>query len=71
MTPDTLPSLLYRLNQNTHAVASAIEEIARWIDQQDPGVMSDVLTRHLQVLADNSEVIADSLAELSVKDAKY
>lgn len=71
MNNDPLPSLLYRLNQNTLALTSAIQEINRWIEAQGTEGIAEAVTAHLKVVTDNSNVIADSLAELAVKDAKY
>lgn len=71
MNNDPLPSLLYRLNQNTLALTSAIEEISLWIEQQGTEGIAETVTAYLKVVTDNSNVIADSLAELAVKDARY
>jgi hypothetical protein len=64
MPDDPTPALLYRINQNVMALGSAIEELGIWIDQRGSTDASDRINEHLQVLADNSDAIAELMADL-------
>jgi hypothetical protein len=64
MPEDPTPALLYRLNQNIIALGSAIEEISIWIDQRGSTNTHDRVSKHLEVLADNSDAIAELMADL-------
>jgi hypothetical protein len=64
MPDDPTPALLYRINQNVMALGCAIEEIGIWIDQRGSTDTYDRVNEHLQVLADNSEAIAELMADL-------
>lgn len=61
---DPTPALLYRLNQNITALGCAIEEISTWIDQHGSADTYDRISEHLEVLADNSDAIAELMADL-------
>jgi hypothetical protein len=52
------------MNQNVMALGSAIEEIAIWIDQRGSTDTYDRVNEHLEVLADNSDAIAELMADL-------
>ena len=58
------PALLNRLNQNIMALGCAIEEISIWIDQRGSTDTYDRVNEHLEVLADNSDAIAELMADL-------
>lgn len=60
-------ALLYRLNQNINALGAAIEEVGAWLDQRGATEAYDRINEHLEVLMDNSDSIADLLAELIAK----
>lgn len=60
-------ALLYRLNQNINALGAAIEEVGIWLDQRGATEAHDRISEHLEVLMDNSDYIADLLAELIAK----
>ena len=64
MPNDPTPALLYRLNQNIMALGCAIEEISIWIDQRGSTDTYDRVNEHLEVLADNSDSIAELMADL-------
>jgi hypothetical protein len=64
MPDDPTPALLYRLNQNIMALGCAIEEISIWIDQRGSADTYDRVNEHLEVLADNSDAIAELMADL-------
>jgi len=64
MPDDPTPALLYRLNQNIMALGCAIEEISIWIDQRGSTDTYDRVNEHLEVLADNSDAIAELMADL-------
>jgi len=64
MPDDPTPALLYRLNQNIMALGCAIEEISIWIDQRGSTDTYDRVNEHLEVLADNSDSIAELMADL-------
>lgn len=64
MPDDPTPALLYRINQNVMALGSAIEEISIWIDQRGSKNTHDRVSTHLDVLADNSDAIAELMADL-------
>lgn len=64
MPDDPLLALLHRLNENSNAIASAVEEISIWIDQRGSTDVSDRIAAHLGVLEENSDTVADCLAEL-------
>ena len=64
MPNDPTPALLYRLNQNIMALGCAIEEISIWIDQRGSTDTYDRVNEHLEVLADNSDAIAELMADL-------
>ena len=61
---DPTPALLYRLNQNIMALGCAIEEISIWIDQRGSTDTYVRISEHLEVLADNSDSIAELMAGL-------
>lgn len=61
---DPMPALLFRLNQNIMALGCAIEEISTWIDQRGSTEVYDKVSEHLEMLADNSDAIAEMLADL-------
>lgn len=61
---DPTPALLYRLNQNIMALGCAIEEISIWIDQRGSADTYGRVSEHLEVLADNSDAIAELMADL-------
>lgn len=61
---DPLIALLYRLNQNQNALGAAIEELAIWVEQRGSIEAANQAKHHLQVLVENSDVIAEALAEL-------
>jgi hypothetical protein len=64
MPDDPTPALLYRIDQNVMALGSAIEEISIWIDQRGSTNTHDRVSKHLEVLADNSDAIAELMADL-------
>lgn len=64
MPDDPTPALLFRLNQNVMALGSAIEEISIWIDQRGATNTHDRVSKHLEALADNSDAIAELMADL-------
>lgn len=64
MTDSPLPALLYRLNQNINAVGAAVEELAIWVEQRGSTETSLAVKSKLDVLVENSDFIADALAEL-------
>lgn len=64
MPDDPTPALLYRINQNVMALGSAIEEISIWIDQRGSSNTHDRVSKHLEVLAGNSDAIAELMADL-------
>jgi hypothetical protein len=64
MPDDPTPALLHRLNQNIMALGCAIEEISIWIDQRGSTDTYDRVNEHLEVLADNSDAIAELMADL-------
>lgn len=61
---DPLIALLYRLNQNQNALGAAVEELAVWVEQRGSTDTADQIKGHLQVLVENSDTIAEALAEL-------
>ena len=64
MPDDPTPALLHRLNQNIMALGCAIEDISIWIDQRGSTNTYDRVNEHLEVLADNSDAIAELMADL-------
>jgi hypothetical protein len=64
---DPTAALLYRLNQNINALGAAIEEVGIWLDQRGATEAHGRINEHLEVLMDNSDSIADLLAELIAK----
>ncbi|RMV74737.1 hypothetical protein ALP05_01761 [Pseudomonas caricapapayae] len=64
MPSDPMIVLLYRLNENSNAIASAVEEIGQWIDQRGSTDVSGRVEQYLGVLEENSEMVAECLAEL-------
>lgn len=61
---DPTPALLYRLNQNIMALGCAMEEISVWIGQRGSTDTYIRISEHLEVLADNSDAIAEPMADL-------
>ena len=61
---DLLPALLYRLNQNQNAIGAAVEELAIWVEQRGSIEAAEAARRHLVILVENSDFIAEALAEL-------
>lgn len=61
---DPLIALLYRLNQNQNALGEAIEELAIWVEQRGSVEAAQQVKQHLKVLVDNSDGIAEALADL-------
>ncbi|MGA4530009.1 hypothetical protein ACPA1H_06535 [Ectopseudomonas chengduensis] len=66
---DPLLALLYRLNQNQNALGPAVEELAIWVEQRGSVETANRAKQHLQALVDNSDAIAEALAELMVKQS--
>ncbi|MCW1937552.1 hypothetical protein OMD46_16640 [Pseudomonas sp. MDMC_285] len=66
---DPLIALLYRLNQNQNALGAAIEELAIWIEQRGSVETANQAMHHLQVLVENSDAIAEALAELIARQS--
>ncbi|MGQ3820326.1 hypothetical protein [Pseudomonas alliivorans] len=64
MPSDPMIVLLYRLNENSNAIASAVEEIGQWIDQRGSTDVSGRVEQYLGVLEENSEMVTECLAEL-------
>lgn len=64
MPDETLPALLYRLNQNIMALGCAVEEIGIWIDQRGSTDVSRRITDHLAVLSENSDMVAELMGDL-------
>lgn len=64
MTDSPLPALLYRLNQNINAVGAAVEELAIWVEQRGSTETSLAVKSQLDVLVENSDFIAEALAEM-------
>lgn len=60
-SPDLLPALVYRLNQNQIALGSAIEELGIWVDQRGSTEVAERVQRHLETLIENSDFIAEAL----------
>lgn len=65
-SPDLLPALLYRLNQNQIALGSAIEELGIWVEQRGSTEVAERVQRHLETLIENSDFIAEALAALVI-----
>lgn len=65
-SPDLLPALLYRLNQNQNALGSAIEELGIWVEQRGSTEVAERVQRHLETLIENSDFIAEALAALVI-----
>ena len=63
-SPDLLPALLYRLNQNQIALGSSIEELGIWVEQSGSTEVAERVQRHLETLIKYSDFIAEALAEL-------
>jgi RNase adaptor protein for sRNA GlmZ degradation len=64
MSDDLTPALLCRINQNVMALESAVEKIGIWIDQRGSTETSSWINAHLQVLEDNTDAIAELVADL-------
>ena len=64
---DPLCALLYRLNQNQNAIGAAVEELAIWIDQRGSTEVAERIHLYLETLTENSDAIAEALAELASK----
>lgn len=67
MPDDPTPALLHRLNQNIMALGCAIEEISIWVDQRGSTDTYVRVSEHLEVLADNSDAIAELMADLTAR----
>lgn len=61
---DPTAALLFRLNQNINALGAAIEEAGILLDQRGATEVYERISEHLEVLVDNSEAIAELLADL-------
>lgn len=61
---DPLPALLYRLSLNQNALGAAIEELAVWVEQRGSVDTAQRVRLHLDALIENSDFIAEALAEL-------
>jgi len=66
---DPTQPLILRLNQNINAIASAVEEIGIWIDQRGSNDVYARVQRQLEVLHENSDFIAEAMADLIVRCA--
>lgn len=67
MPDDSIPALLYHMNQNVMALGSAIEEIGIWIDQRGSMEASNRISAHLQALEDNADAIAELMGDLMAR----
>lgn len=66
---DPLIALLYRLNQNQNALGAAIEELAIWVEQRGSVETANQTMQHLKILVENSDAIADALADLIARQS--
>lgn len=66
---EPLLALLYRLNQNQNALGAAIEELAIWVEQRGSIETAERTKKHLETLVENSDAVADALAELLARSA--
>jgi hypothetical protein len=67
MPDDPTPALPYRLNQNIMALGSAIEEIGIWINGRGSTNTHARVSKHLEVLEDNSDAIAELMVDLMAR----
>ncbi|MEH6483067.1 MULTISPECIES: hypothetical protein [Pseudomonas] len=70
MTIDPAPALLYRLTMNQNALCAAIELIAGWVDEQGSTDACDAIRAQLATLSENSDSIAEALAELMTRSPR-
>lgn len=68
MSDSPLPALLFRLNQNINAVGAAVEELAIWVEQRGSTETSNAVKTQLDILVENSDIIAEAMVELIAKD---
>ncbi|MBO9552192.1 hypothetical protein [Pseudomonas sp.] len=66
---DPTAALLLRLNQNINALGAAIEEVGAWLDQRGATESYERISEHLEVLVDNSDAIAELMADLIARQA--
>jgi len=64
-TNELIPSLIYKLNENQLAIAEAVEELSKWIEQiHGPAEGSIKIRNALTKLDDNLEFITRGVAKL-------
>ncbi|ENY78055.1 hypothetical protein C206_08729 [Pseudomonas putida TRO1] len=64
-TNDLIPSLIFKLNENQLAIAEAVEELSKWIEQiHGPADGSIKIRQSLAKLDDNLEFITRGVAKL-------
>ncbi|GLH41384.1 hypothetical protein RS3R6_03020 [Pseudomonas atacamensis] len=66
MQSDSLHTLIYRLNMNTHALCEATKEIGDWIGVSGDTTISQRISEHLELIENNSEVISTVMADMVI-----
>ena len=65
---DLLPSLLYKINENQHALEAAIMELTLWVEQRGSAEVAGNVRGALQTIDRNEEFIKMTLAVLITPD---
>ncbi|WP_095169187.1 hypothetical protein [Pseudomonas sp. Irchel 3H3] len=65
---DLLPSLLYNINENQHALEAAIMELTLWVEQRGSAEVAGNVRGALQTIDRNEEFIKMTLAVLITPD---
>lgn len=61
---DLLPSLLFKINENQHALEAAIMELTLWVEQRGSAEVAGNVRGALQTIDRNEEFIKMTLAVL-------
>ncbi|EJM62319.1 hypothetical protein PMI30_04636 [Pseudomonas sp. GM50] len=61
---DLLPSLLFKINKNQHALEAAIMELTLWVEQRGSGDVAQNVRSALEAINRNEEFINMTLAVL-------
>lgn len=59
---DLLPLLLFKINQNQHALEAAIMELTLWVEQRGSGEVGGNVRGALETIGKNEEFIKMTLA---------
>lgn len=65
---DLLPALLFKLNENQHALEAAIMELSKWVEQLGSVEVAENVRSALEAMDNNEEFIKITLAVMTAPE---